>query len=217
MKITRIKALCKAALRAMIYNDGGRQYLGTGEAAYPADNVGLGKTSIPTLFDMPDALSDMTVEEMDMEYSGLMPTARLDGIAFERSGLLVPAMAITYLDEPLLALTGNESREVLFVRRAYIDAAEKTEGYQMFHRQKNAHGEPLVVLSDGMMVTGIVRPIPHRTAESLMALMRGLAGLIPIGSPDPGVIEQEGGQVPGQMNIDDLLEEREQDDDRAGG
>lgn len=213
MKVTRIKALCKDEGQAIIYNDFGRQYLGTAQAAYPVDNIEIQKTSIPTLFDWPKALHDMDVTEMAMEGSMMMPEGGIVDIPFREEGKLFPEMEIG----GWTAMSDSTTREILFVQEELIRAAEKTEGYQMFHRRENANGEPLVIISDGMIVTGIVRPAKQKTAERIAAAMRCLGALTPIGSPDPNEARKEEAQLPGQMNIDDVMGEREQDDDRAGG
>lgn len=54
MKVNRIKALCKAEKRCIIYGsgeDGERQLIGTTNAAYPAGDLGICESSISTLFD----------------------------------------------------------------------------------------------------------------------------------------------------------------------
>lgn len=207
MKVTRIKALCKDEGQAIIYNDFGRQYLGTAQAAYPAENIKIQKTSIPTLFDWPTALGDMNVDVMELEGSMMMPEGGIVGIPFREEGKLFPEMEIG----DFVLMSDRETREILFVQEELIRAAEKTEGYQMFHRGENANGEPLVIISDGMIVTGIVRPVKQKTAERIAATMRCLGELTPTGSPDPNEKSKEETQLPGQMNIDDVMGEYEAD------
>ncbi|MBQ7885513.1 MAG: hypothetical protein IJ313_01315 [Clostridia bacterium] len=207
MKITRIKALCKEADRAMIYNHHGRQYLGMLEAIYPADNIEISKASIPTLFDMPDALNDLIVDEMVLEGSDLMPVAGFESVPFNELGKLFETMAVNYLGAQLVGMTCGP--DILFVQEKYLGAAEKTEGYQMYHLVHNEKGEPLVMISDGMMITGIVRPITRRTVQSILEMMRGMINQQPCGSPDPGMRQEADDQLPGQMHMDDVVEEGE--------
>lgn len=212
MKITRIKALCKEASCAIICSTPTRQYIGTLEAIYPASDVEIGKASIPTLFDMPDALDDLRVDERQLNDSDLMPVEGLRSY-FASEGQLREAIGLNWLGEQVLGLASDDARTILFVRMDYIRAAEKTEGYAMYHLAHNAKGEPLIVLSDGLIMTGIVKPIPERTAQSILTLMRGLTGLTPCGSPDPGVQREEDGQLPGQMRMEDMMEEAGADAD----
>ena len=202
MKINKIKAMCKDEEQAIIYNDFGRQYLGTARAAYPVDNIEIQKTSIPTLFDWPSAIHDMDVTEMAMEGSMMMPEGGIVGIPFREGGKLFPEMEIN----GWTAMSDSTTREILFVPEELIRAAEKTEGYQMFHRAENANGEPLVIISDGMIVTGIVRPIMQRAAERIAAAMRCLGGLTPVGSPDPNETKKNEDQIEGQMTMEAVME-----------
>ena len=211
MKVTRIKALCKDAGQAIIYNDNGRQYLGTHDAAYPVDNIEIQKTSIPTLFDWPTALADMNVDVVGMPGSLMMPeSGTIVDIPFRDEGKLYPEMAIGNFT----LMSDRVSKEILFVPEELIRAAEKTEGYQMFYRRENAKGEPLVIISDGMIVTGIVRPAMKKTAKRIAEAMICLAGLVPIGSPDPNEVRREENQLTGQMTMEDAMKEREADDAR---
>lgn len=208
MKVTRIKSLCKDAHQCIIYEHMDRQYIGTTSAIYPADNMQLDKLSICTLFDMSDAVQALRVERRMLEESDIMPeTFDFAGVCgTERQ--LRESIVINYLGDTLLGLVDDAAGMLLFVEMDYIRAAEKTEGYLIYHLAENKKGEPLVILSDGMIVTGVVKPIPKKTANSARGLLWALGSTSAIGSPDAGVAEEQPAeQLPGQMDMQEMLEE----------
>ena len=202
MKINKIKALCKAAHKCIIYHDDDRQYIGTTDAIYPADGLTLTPGSIATLFDMQDAPDLLRVEEAHLHACGIAPM-------MEKPHELREAGCINYLGDTLYGLASDTTGELLWVEADYIRATEYTEGYRRYWLAENKYGEPLVVIEDGLLVIGVVKPIPGRTAESIKKQLEGLASLAPIGSPNPGETERKAEPIDGQMNIEDLLPDPE--------
>lgn len=200
MKVTRIKALCKAEKCCIIYDQlGERQMIGTESAAYPVDHLMLTKDSIRTLFDWPDVANELRIETMQLEESrlhpGYAPCFKMEQL---RTG-----MPISYIDETIIPLmAGNR---ILFVRADYVNAAEKTEGYAMYYLAQNGRGEPLVVLGDGLFITAIIRPLPKRTAESVRTYLRSMADFDAWGWPDENA--KDSGQLPGQMSMEEMQED----------
>ena len=211
MKITRIKALCKAAKKCVIYHDNDRQFLGTTDAIYPADSLTLTPGSIAKLFDMQDAPDLLRVEEAHLHACGIAPM-------MERPHELREAGCINYLGDTLYALASDTTGELLWVMADYIKATEYTEGYRRYWLAENKYGEPLVVIEDGLLVIGVVKPIPGKTAESIKRMLEGLQSMRPIGSPNPGEAKTSD-EIDGQMGMDDLLPglDTEEDDDGATG
>lgn len=207
MKINRIKALCKKAHRCIILNDSdGRQYIGTTSAIYPADGLTLTQTSIGTLFDMPDAGNVLRVEEKALEDSDIAPKNEYKWANLREGG------NINWLGDALYALVDDDSGYIFWVNAEYIRAAEYTEGYRMYRLTENAKGEPIIMIEDGLLVIGIVKPIAQRTAQSIGAHMAQLSHLHPMGSPNPGEVKkQDNGELEGQMNMDDMMEEDDHD------
>lgn len=201
MKITKIKALCRTAKKCIIYHDGDRQYIGTTDAIYPADNLKLTPASVATLFDMPDALDALRIEESHLHAYDIAPVRESRAPNLREGGV------INYLGEVLYALVDDVSGSVLWVQADYIKAAEYTEGYRMYRLAENKHEEPLIVIKDGLLVIGVVKPIPKRTAESISGMLDALSNLCPMGSPNQGGGEaKEAEQIDGQMSMEDVDE-----------
>lgn len=207
MKINRIKALCKAAHKCVIYSEGDRQYIGTTAAIYPADGLMLTPASVATLFDMPDAADVMRLEEKTIEQCDIAPVTACNVSTLREGGF------ISWLGEPLQALVDDVSGAVLWVHDSYIRAAEYTEEYRTYRLGENEKGEPLVLIKDGFLTIGIVKPIPKRTAKSISMALEGLSQLVPIGSPNPGDAEsrkQESDHLEGQIGMEVMDDEPEE-------
>lgn len=94
------------------------------------------------------------------------------------------------------------------MREAYVSAAEKIEGYTHYYLSENAMGEPLVVISDGMITTAIVRPLPKKTAANIRTYLQGMAELIACGWPDEDKTEKPD-ELDGQIEMESMMREME--------
>ena len=200
MKVTKIKSLCKAEHKCMIYEMGRYRLIGTTNAAYPAENLAITTEGIATLFDWPDVEEDITVDEMMFPESQLYPNTQYCSKEHELS----VGFSINYYGEEIVPLCCREG--VFFIRGAYRDAAEKKEGYDRYYLARNVEGEPLVMLSDGLMAPAVIKPLPRKTAAEICNYLSTIGEM-----PAQGWTREEGKteetQLKGQINMDEVLEE----------
>lgn len=98
MKITRIKAICKAEKHCIIYEQGeSRRLIGTRNAAYPADELNISRHSLKTLFDWPDVLNDIGVETVALEETRMHPMSEWHSHLVE----LTPCWTVAYAGEAI--------------------------------------------------------------------------------------------------------------------
>lgn len=206
MKITRIKAICKTEKHCIIYEQGeSRRLIGTRNAAYPADELNISRYSLKTLFDWPDVLNDIGVETVALEETRMHPMSEWHQHLVE----LTPCWTVAYAGEAIIPLMYKNG--LLFVREAYISAAEKIEGYTHYYLSENAMGEPLVVISDGLIATAIVKPLPVNTAKGICTYMAELCRTNVQGWPDQeGIVDDN--SLDKQIAMDEMLEEAKSDD-----
>lgn len=208
MKITSIKKLCTDAHMCMIYEtDGNRQWIGTMDAIYPVDELQITKNSIPTLFDMPDADKRMEIGVEDIFKSELVPSEEEIAVEMEGWKELDCSIPIFYLGEKIYPLTHRDG--ILFVQSDYVKPAIRKNDYLVFKLARNSFGHPLIVIGNGMSVTGIARPLPGTTAEKIVELLGKLGEFRADGSPEKD--ETCGGvktaQADGQLEIVYAIEE----------
>ncbi|MBQ8617626.1 MAG: hypothetical protein IJ418_08940 [Clostridia bacterium] len=189
MKITHIKKLCVEAHMCMIYDtDGNRQWIGTQDTIYPADELMLSVRNIATLFDMPDAESRMEIGQEEIWRSELVPGDCEIDFELERWQELKCGIPIVYLGDKLYPLA-NEHGGILFVKADYVKPAIRKNDYLVFKLTYNQFGHPLIVIGNGMETTGIVRPVPKKEAENLLDLLARYSQMQAAGSP-----AKDGGQ-----------------------
>lgn len=208
MKFSQIKKLCKDADACMIYKDGPLTWLGTRDAAYPVADVDVNTASVKTLLDWPDVESDIGVSHMLLEASGLMPdeVIRTD-VAFNRWAKLEQGMTVSVGGERVCPLV--YSGGAMFVEWEKIKPAIRKGEYLDFRLAYNRAGHPLVLVTNGMMVTGIMRPMSTREAELIIETMGKLAGMRPEGTPgDAKKAEQtQEKEISGQISIEEAMQE----------
>ena len=205
MKVTKIKSLCKAEHKCMIYEMGRYRLIGTTNAAYPAENLAITTEGIATLFDWPDVKEDIVVDAMMFPESQLYPNTQYCSKEHELS----VGFSINYYGEEIVPLCCQEG--VFFIRGVYRDAAEKKEGYDRYHLARNVEGEPLVMLSDGLMAPAVIKPLPRKTAAEICNYLCRIGEM-----PAQGWTREEGktedAQLKGQINMDEVLEEKKEND-----
>lgn len=201
MKFTRIKALCKTEKCCIIYRQGGRTLIGTRNAAYPAEELPITAKSIKTLFDWPDVEEDIPIEIKQMKDSRMCPMSEYKNQLIE----LHPGWEISYRGEAILPLMYEGG--MFFVEQAYIAAAEKTEGYTSYHASENIDGEPLIIVGDGLITTAIIKPMAKKEGYAIRDYLERMTNFTVFGWPDEEKPEEAAGQLNGQMNMDEMLEE----------
>lgn len=200
MKVTRIKSLCKAEKKCMIYQHGASRLIGTTNAAYPAENLAITTEGVATLFDWPDVQEDITVDAMMFAESQIFPHI----MSTEKNKEMSVGFSINYLGEEIVPLCHQSG--VYFIRGVYRDAAEKAEGYDRYYLAQNVEGEPLILLSDGLMTPAVIKPLPRKTAAEICNYLCRIGEM-----PARGWEHEEGkteeAQIKGQINMDEMLEE----------
>ena len=182
MKITQIKKLCADAHMCMIYEtDGNRQWIGTQEAIYPVDELQIGKGSIPTLFDMPDAGGKMEIGVDEIWKSELVPGDCEIEVEMDRWAELHCGSPMYHLDEKIYPMMHDGG--ILFVREELGKPAIRKSDYMVFKLTRNRFGHPLVMIGNGLEVTGIAKPIPKKAAANILDTLAKWAQMTPEGSP----------------------------------
>lgn len=200
MKINKIKALCKAEKQCVIYESGARRMLGTLNAAYPAEGLSISKSSLRTLFDWPDVEDEINIETMLLEDSRLCP----HNFGINSTQGMTIGYPITHLDEAVIPL--GKDGKLYFVKEEYVNAEEKTEGYTKYYLARNVLGEPLVVVSDGLITTAIIKPLPRGMAEKIRIYMESMGKMTARGWVDEKATVKNM-EIPGQIDMDEILEE----------
>lgn len=208
MKFSQIKKLCKDAQECVTYEDGPLTWLGTRYAAYPIEDVDIDTSSIKTLLDWPDVESDIGVEMIELAESTIMPngTTRAD-VAFNHWVKLEQGMAVYYAGERINPLVHNGG--VLFVEEDKIKPAIRRGEYLDFRLVYNQDDEPMVVITNGLIVTGIVRPLTVREAELILETMGKMAAMRPEGTPGDVKrrAKERAEEIDGQIAMDEMVEE----------
>ena len=209
MKLSAIKRVCMDAKKFRIYVDRGcNQWIGTPNAAYPAEGITFTEGNIDEIFDLTEKQSGkVDVMCQMMEESGLLPEVYTVGVDVER---MRPGLAFRYLDEMLLPLA--YLGKVYIVQEKLIRAAASNgREYLGYFMAQNAKGDPLVFISDGLIAAGIVRPVPEGIAKEACAWLAEYGALTPGGSPLVEFEKDEDGECDGQMRLDDLQDELERE------
>ena len=118
-------------------------------------------------------------------------------------------LPIVYMGRTLIPL--GESGKLYLVRADMVKEAESTEGYLIFRKAENMRGEPLVVIDNGMLCTGIIRPLPKETVQAVQRYMDSFSQMQPDGTPfadgrqDEDEPASEEVEIAGQIEMHELL------------
>lgn len=215
MKFSQIKKICKDAKECVIYNEGYMQWIGTGEAAYPLEDVEATVAAMKTLFDWPDIEADIAVVEKTMDEIGLAPddVARCDMVSngWEK---LSQCISIHSGADKIVPLACGMN--VLFAWWDRVRPAIRKGEYLEFRLAHNKDEEPLIVVTNGFMVTGILRPMYQKQAETCTDMLRKMSAFVPVGTPndrkkqeEEPEEQEEPEEIDGQIAIDEMLEEND--------
>ena len=207
MKFSQIKKICKDADECIIYQDGPMQWIGTGEAAYPLEDVEATVASVKTLFDWPDVEADIRVFEKTLEDVGLAPdgVARCD-VRSDKWPKLIQGLTIYSGGDKIVPLVCGMN--VMFVWAERIRPAIRKNEYLELRLAYNKDDEPLVMVNNGLMVTGILRPMYQREADAAVDKLRRMGAFVPYGTPNEAKkAENEAeDEIDGQIGMDEMLE-----------
>lgn len=207
MKFSQIKKICKDADECIIFHEGPMQWISTGEAAYPLEDVDVTTASVKTLFDWQDVESAIGVVEKTLEDMGLAPdgVVRCD-VRSEKWPKLIQGFSIYSGGDKIVPLV--DGMNVLFVWAERIRPAIRKNEYLEFRLAYNQDDEPLVVVNNGLMVTGILRPMYQHEAETAVDQMRRMGAFVPVGTPNEAkkAEKEEDAEIDGQIAMDEMLE-----------
>lgn len=207
MKFSQIKKICKDAKECVIYNEGHMQWIGTGEAAYPLEDVEATVAAMKTLFDWPDIEADIAVVEKTMDEIGLAPddAASCDVVSngWEK---LSQCISIHSGADKIVPLACGMN--VMFVWAERIRPAIRKNEYLEFRLAYNKNDEPLIMVNNGLMVTGILRPMYQREAEAAVDQLRRMSAFVPVGTPNDRKAREEeaDGEIDGQIAMDEMMD-----------
>lgn len=179
MKISAIKAILTKAKQAFIYEDqDGGQWIGTEAAAYPLESIQLNEQRLIAMFDLtPKQEGELTMGRRDWAKSGLKPQTVALGTETEMpSGL--PFM---FRGELLIPLAWKGRMYLL--RHKLAKAADGNgDEYRRFYIGLNADCEPLILITNGMILGGVARPEPVGDARMIGDMYRSIGELTPDGT-----------------------------------
>ena len=174
MKLNAIKQVCTRAKQFFIYNAAnGQQWIGTQEVCYPVEGIRITEESVPCLFDLSeDKQEKMEVKTLPFEDGGLYPATRAGTAQLMIEEGMIPLYFRGGLRKPL-----EWNRTLYMLEVDKLKAAESTDGYVRFEAAENRQGETLVIVQDGFMVTGIMRPDPPEVTNTAKRFLKYMAFL----------------------------------------
>ena len=206
MKIQAIRALAKEEKRCVIYtNARGRQWIGTGTCMFLGEeDVTLTVDAMPGLLDLnEDEQKKIVFEARRLESEPIYPAPRYGENETKGEGV-----EIKY-DKCYIPLYGNGRTYLVDARK--VRAAVSSTDYRMFYLARNEEGLPLIIVSDGMVFTGVVMPEAQSKTEEILLKLRGMAFRPadgwreeePSQSPDGASVSHEGEALGEQMTMED--------------
>lgn len=216
MKFSQIKKICKDAKECVIYNEGHMQWIGTGEAAYPLEDVEATVAAMKTLFDWPDIEADIAVVEKTMDEIGLAPDdAASCDVVSNGWKKLSQCISIHSGADKIVPLACGMN--VLFAWWDRVRPAIRKGEYLDFRLAHNKDEEPLIVVTNGFMVTGILRPMYQKQAEVCMETLRKMSAFVPVGTPndrkkqeEEPEEQEEPEEIDGQIAMDEMMEDADE-------
>lgn len=162
MKLKNVGALCRAAKSIVLYDDGGRQWVGDGSGMYVLpENLGIMSVEmLCTIFDIaPEKAADFFTRRQGWPtpYDGEDDT--------EEDELIFDTDRRVMFDRRDMVPARTESGRVYFVQAKYLKAVDDSENLHMTLRL-TADGNPYIAVKDGMFLTAIIMPVKLRTGTT---------------------------------------------------
>ena len=207
MKLSAIKRVCMDAKQFCIYDEeDGTQWIGTQNAAYPVGGELFSEANIAEIFDLTEKQSSKVEVRREMwETSYMRPVAKAVGIDRAR---MTPGLPVCYVGEMMQPLAYRGELYLVLVRDIKAAASNGRE-YLDYYMDEDAQGEPLVIISDGMLDAGVVRPLPVGMAEGVINWLRPYGELAPGASRREPFPAEDGEEdhADGQIGMAAALEE----------
>lgn len=201
MKIAAIKRMCLGERMCRILTgQQGQQWIGTSRAIFRVDDgLRITQESIKGLFDLDQAQMDkLAISEQELELAPIWPMMRRDQNKMSECPLRIN----NYGGVELLAHDGRMYMCSIDAIKAAVDRGDYRE-YWLGYDRFNA---PLIIVRDGLIFAGVIRPEPKAECEFILRAMEDWAQMIAAGM---GVDEEprqeeapEGEQVAMVRNAD---------------
>lgn len=175
----------------MLYTDltGVAVWIGTDTAMYPIEGILMDENSIESLFDLPESkLEKLKIETWPLMQSPLS----VDFDAVDEDMAMCEGFAVFY--------GGALNRILSFEGKLYsvdvdrLKPAEISSDYARYYFCANANGGPLIIVRDGLIITGVLQPNDASVTARIQAQARAIGGLqveLPPTEEEPGDDGQE--------------------------
>lgn len=200
MKISAIKRVITRGREIVIYEDDEGQWIGTKDACYKVDGVMIDEKSIGGLLDISEGkLTEMTVHTELMCVSALRPVEDFPNLGIRQ---MMPVV----WDKTYIPIRVEDELYLLDAEKLKAAKVGRDEPYLMMRR--NAQGDPLVLVGDGMRVNGIIRPENMQAVEVVLDMARELMHL------RIGPVYKDG---KAQITVSEVMEDAEDEEMDADG
>lgn len=203
MRMRAIKSICTKAKQFILYEGGNAQWIGTEDAIYRVDDtITLTENAIPDIFDISDKkLEKIEILTKQLKESDLCPA---DGSVLSDSEMMGEWSAVIQEMGNQYKFLESRDHRLYMIDYSAIFGGTESGVYRRFYLLKNQKGEAVIALSDGMITTGMMRPV---SGEKMAAFQKGLRNL---GFMQPGIApkqndeEEEENPLEEQMMLDEL-------------
>ena len=182
MKLKAIKQICMNAGEIVIYSTpGGRQWIGTNEVCFLADeSVKLTQDAIITIFELDDKkLEKVKINEMPLIESGMLP---LHG--WSEEAIMGEYMAVLEENGRRYKMLESKDHRLYIMDEEFIHGAVGQREYRRFALGYSADEQPLIIMSNGLIENCIAKPKGGKTTAEIQKHYRNL------GFMQPGIPEK---------------------------
>lgn len=207
--MSAIKSICQKGKEFILFEGNSSQWIGTKDCCFRVDDtIELTEYAIPDIFDLSDKkLEKIEITTMNLEESDLCPV----GDPLDEHMMGEWTAVLSELGNQYKFLESKEHRLYMVDYNAIFGGIESGV-YRRFYLMHNKNGDPVVALTDGMIITALLRPIDGKRMEMIQK------GLRRLGFMQPGILakeEEPEEEEDQQMEMDGLEgpEEEERDPD----
>ena len=174
MKIQAIKKLCMAGQYCRILTgQQGQQWIG-GRAwmARVDEGLRIDADAIPGLFDLSDEQNGkLTIEEAQLETADLWPVLRRTMVQLKEAPFRLKSGGEDII---ILGLNGV----AYLLNQRYVRAAVDNADYREYMLAWDQWDNPLIIVNDGMIFAGVVKPYSKETAEKALAELEAVGSCL---------------------------------------
>jgi len=169
MKINAIKKLCMGdKLCRVLTGAKGQQWIGGRDWITKVDDgLTIDQYAIQGLFDLSkEEMTKLTIEESRLEMCSLWPI-------LSRTQVPLHTSIIDLNNMGGLEILGDLN-VVYMVEKKKIKAAVDSADYREYLLGWDTQDNPLIIINDGMIFAGVVRPLPQTTCKGILDNMRAI-------------------------------------------